>query len=223
MTETINIQNLTNALLETIAELPNTKIKEYIIEIAEFRMGLAVESDRASGLMSAAFLEDYLSRLIGAFMVDNIKVKSEIFSHNGPLGTFSSKIDMAFMLGLISDNTKRDLHLLRKIRNEFAHSAKPLEFTNSAINSRCGELSCTEQIPKTASPRTLFNRSMMVACQEMALTLINLKHTDEKQDKIIPNSGLQAFKEIISDLRENGMEIENIEDILSGYVPPQQL
>jgi DNA-binding MltR family transcriptional regulator len=223
MTENTTIQALTNALLETIAELPKTKINDHIIEITEFRIGLAAESDRASGLMSAAFLEDYLSRLIGSFMVDDKKVKHDIFSHNGPLGTFSSKIDMAFMLGLISNNTKRDLHLLRKIRNEFAHSAKPLEFTNSAINSRCGELSCAEHIPKTATPRTLFNRSMMVACQEMALTLINLKHIDEKQDKIVPNIGLQAFKGMLSDLKEGGVEIENIEKIINAYPLPQSL
>jgi hypothetical protein len=64
---------------------------------------------------------------------------------------------------------------------------------------------------------------MMVACQEMALTLINLKHIDEKQDKIVPNIGLQAFKGMLSDLKEGGVEIENIEKIINAYPLPQSL
>lgn len=50
-----------------------------------------------------------------------------------PLGTFSAKIDGAQQLGLISRYFARDLHLVRKIRNEFAHHPLELTFEVSPI------------------------------------------------------------------------------------------
>ena len=49
----------------------------------------------------------------------------EVFRGNGPLSTFSAKISVASALGAIHGDLKHDLKLLRKIRNEFAHSLMP--------------------------------------------------------------------------------------------------
>lgn len=49
-----------------------------------------------------------------------------IFEGDGPLATFSAKISLGVMLGLARDDTRHDLTILRKIRNEFAHSPGPL-------------------------------------------------------------------------------------------------
>jgi DNA-binding MltR family transcriptional regulator len=59
---------------------------------------------------------------------------------NGPLATFSSRIGVAYLLGLLPSVIRRDPHLIRKIRNDFAHSAEPLSFQFPAIASRCNEL-----------------------------------------------------------------------------------
>lgn len=110
-------------------------------EVMEFRSSLSPETDRGCALMAAAFLDSELELLIRSCVVDDRGVSDEVLGQAKPLGTFSSRIDVAYLLGLISLGARRDLHLIRKIRNEFGHVHHPLSFTDQAIASRCRELS----------------------------------------------------------------------------------
>lgn len=53
-----------------------------------------------------------------------------VFEGNGPLSTFSSKISLCIALGLFDKNVRHDLQILRKIRNEFAHSPNQLHLSD---------------------------------------------------------------------------------------------
>ncbi|MHB1758464.1 MAG: DUF4145 domain-containing protein [Leptospirillum sp.] len=87
-------------------------------------------NDRSAAIIGAAFVEDSLqcaleSRMIGL----NSQVFNEIFNNvNGPLCSFSSKILLGFALGLYREVLKKDLNVIRNIRNAFAHSMKPITF-----------------------------------------------------------------------------------------------
>ncbi len=94
-------------------------------------------------LMAAAFLDNKIRILLKSFFLDRPKIAEELFQSYGPLGTFSSRIDMAFMLGLLTSETYKDLHLIRKIRNDFSHTALPLTFSEESIANRCRELVCS--------------------------------------------------------------------------------
>lgn len=86
------------------------------------------ESDRAAAIVAGAMLDEALLAVLRARLVKPIsKGKSLVDGPNGPLGTFSARIDAAHQFGLISKHLARDLHIIRKIRNEFAH--EPLEAT----------------------------------------------------------------------------------------------
>lgn len=50
-----------------------------------------------------------------------------------PLTSIAAKIDLAKALSLISRLDAHDLNQIRKIRNEFSHSAEPLSFNKSPI------------------------------------------------------------------------------------------
>lgn len=156
--------------------------------------------------MAAAFLEDYLSKLISRFIVKTPTVNREIFSHNGPLETFSSKIDMAYMLALISPAVRKDLHLLRKIRNEFAHTAKPLELTEHRIKSRHEELKCTGLAPNEDNPRTKFNRAMMTIAQDISLKMTKTENLLEKEETIQAGAGIETVKLAIEFMKRNGLD-----------------
>ncbi|MGF6097190.1 MltR family transcriptional regulator [Pseudomonas sp. 18175] len=52
---------------------------------------------------------------------------------NAPLGNFSSRIKATYSLGLITKEQFGDLEQLRKIRNYFAHSWKPIGFDDKRI------------------------------------------------------------------------------------------
>lgn len=53
----------------------------------------------------------------------------------GPLGTLAAKIDVCFAMGFIDRPTWKNLHQLRKIRNEFAHSPEMLGFDHPRIKT----------------------------------------------------------------------------------------
>ncbi|WP_460104724.1 MltR family transcriptional regulator [Pseudomonas sp. S2_D10] len=207
----VEIEFLNDVMIKSIALFPD-ELKPHIGEIAAFRIGLASESDRAVALMAAAFLEDYLAQLISKKMLDNAKVRNEMYEHNGPLGTFSAKINTAYMFGLISQAVRNDLHLLRKIRNEFAHTAKPLEFTEHRIKSRCNELTRNGLHPKHDAPRSRFNRAMMIAAQEIAITLTRTGRSIEQPSPPNNKAGKETIQNIINFMKDNGMDASVLEN-----------
>jgi hypothetical protein len=87
----------------------------------EFLIDIRTESDRAAVVVSGARVDAALHRLLVRFLRPNPKATDELFENNGPLGTFSSRIDLAHRLYLIDAEQARACHLLRKIRNDFAH------------------------------------------------------------------------------------------------------
>ena len=107
------------------------------------------ESDRACAVLAAAFLDQLLEKLLRAFFIDNKKVISKLLYDQRPLGNFSSRIHAAFALDLIADVEYRDLHLIRKIRNDFAHQLVGLSFKSSKIENRCLELQIINEIHYT--------------------------------------------------------------------------
>ena len=109
-------------------------------EVFEFRHSLSEETDRGCALMAAAYLADQLERLLRRTFVDDETAIEELFRPLGPLGSFSGRIEMCYALGLLSDETRRDLNLIRKIRNDFGHVAKTLTFDEPGIDARCREL-----------------------------------------------------------------------------------
>lgn len=99
------------------------------------------ESDRASVILVASILDESLYSLLRSYFVPIASSNDELFEGaNAPLGTFSSKIDIAYRIGLISSKFCRDLHLIRKIRNSFAHDIFDCTFENGSVKSRIDEL-----------------------------------------------------------------------------------
>jgi DNA-binding MltR family transcriptional regulator len=133
------VELLEQAFLLSIKQLPKES-QERVLKVFEFRRSLSEETDRGCVLMAAAFLDDRLRVLIQSFLIQDAKVQKQVFDMNGALGAFSSRIDFAFLLGLIPQAAHGDLHLLRKIRNEFAHNSAPIKLVDEPIKSICANL-----------------------------------------------------------------------------------
>lgn len=127
-------------------------------EILDLKKGLASETDRGCGLMVGAYLDELTKEFLAALFVNDKEAQKEFLRPDGPLGTFSSRIDLCYLLGQISALERRELHLLRKIRNEFAHSATSKDFSDMRILQRIKELKCTGLEDK-ADPRHRLVRS----------------------------------------------------------------
>lgn len=125
------------------ADVNSTKQKliERSERILRFRRSLNSESDRGVALAAAAFLDVELGVMLDSVVLDAEAVKERFFGKEGAAGRFSARIDVAYLLGLIGKKAHADLHLIRKIRNDFAHDPDALQFAMSPFVDRCRELS----------------------------------------------------------------------------------
>lgn len=159
--------------------------------VFRFRNHLDNETDRGSALMAAAFLDELLKDLLKCFLVDDQKSLKELFSGTGGLSSFSSRIELCYLLGLIPVNIKKDLHLIRKIRNEFAHSMDIIDFNHPSIAARCRELKYNafqDQLP----PRKMFNRVAFGVAGIINGVIMTMERRTEAQDI---NFDSKEFKE----------------------------
>jgi DNA-binding MltR family transcriptional regulator len=153
-------------------------------EVIEFRISLSPETDRGVALVCAAYLEHELESLLRKYFVDDAKISDSLFEPSGPLGTFSAKIDLILALGVVSPEVHRSLHLVRKIRNEFAHQHRVLSFAHQKIESRCRELVPLNPDPLEKNPRDLFIRASMAILAVLHATEAATIHADKKVGRI---------------------------------------
>jgi hypothetical protein len=103
---------------------------------------LAGENDRAAITVGGSLVEHALE-LVLASRLRQPKNKTEasyLFSDSGILGTFWEKIWAAYFMGLIGPDVRRELDLIRTIKNEVAHNMNPVSFALPEIANRCREL-----------------------------------------------------------------------------------
>lgn len=109
------------------------------INLNEFSIMMAKESDRACGVLGAALLDAKLESIFRT----NLKLyeKELLDNFSSPLSSFSARIVLARALNWINDDAYHDLNKIRSIRNEFAHSFDhDLSFENQSIVDRCADL-----------------------------------------------------------------------------------
>jgi hypothetical protein len=92
------------------------------------------QAHAGGAIFGAALVEAELERLLLAYMptVSN-NLARRIFEGFGPLNTFSAKIDISRALGLIDDDTHRELGAVQAIRNAYAHPKERLQFHSAKI------------------------------------------------------------------------------------------
>ncbi|MGI8853545.1 MAG: transcriptional regulator [Methyloceanibacter sp.] len=115
------------------------------------------ESDRGKALVSSGFLEQQLKDVILAFLLEKKEARELLDGQAAPLTTFASRIDMAYVLGLISEDEHHNLSLVRKIRNDFAHTLQ-VDFSTQKVKDRCAALRMKLQ---NASPQGQFQLAVV--------------------------------------------------------------
>jgi DNA-binding MltR family transcriptional regulator len=91
------------------------------------------ESDRAAAVLGAAYLDGFLEDALRSSFAQG-KPTDELFAGQGPLMSLGNKTKVAFALGLLSsESLVRDVDLIRKIRNHFAHHIWDAAFDESPV------------------------------------------------------------------------------------------
>lgn len=102
---------------------------------------LQEESDRGCVIVSAAMLDDILSQLLERRLAPSLVKKDELLEDGAAaFSTFSARIDLAYRVGLVRASTRATFHLLRRIRNDFAHISDPKTFDSTSVRSRVLEI-----------------------------------------------------------------------------------
>src|SRR6266481_4800084 len=85
-----------------------------------------------------------------------------LFSDTGIFGSFRQKIWTAYFLKWIGPLTRRDLDLVRSIRNIVAHNMNPVSFDTPEIANRCSELFVAKNsVPAQQRPTDLRGMLML--------------------------------------------------------------
>ena len=145
------------------SEDPNSSIESYEAvarRVSDAQAELHSESDRGCALVGGAMVDDALGALLRAFFINHETVTQNLLTLPGaPLSTFSSRIQAARALGLISEEIHRDLHLVRRIRNTAAHfdhrgaRATAFAFSDADVADRCRALSSLPDGFRAIPPR----------------------------------------------------------------------
>lgn len=101
---------------------------------------LTKETDRAAVILGAAKLDLLLYQILQKYLVPISGSEDKFLNSDGPLSSFNAKIHMTYRLGLINSLFARSLHLIRKIRNDFAHEVEGCSLDSGAHRNRIIEL-----------------------------------------------------------------------------------
>jgi DNA-binding MltR family transcriptional regulator len=99
-----------------------------------------LEAPRSTAILIAALVDDELTNYMRRQLSAPTKLVDRLFEQRGPFGTLSSKIDCAHALGWLGEEVWKNLHLIRKIRNEFAHNPNIKSFDRDPVLSHLNEM-----------------------------------------------------------------------------------
>lgn len=133
-------------------------------DLAAFVSELQLETDRGLPLVGAALIDEKLLETLQSFFVEGKSSKRLLAGGNAPLGTLSSRVETCHALGLIDEFECSEISLVRKIRNEFAHSKHGISFGTERIKGLCASLEM--DLPEgsdypTSDPRFRFTNSIV--------------------------------------------------------------
>lgn len=171
------------------------------------------ESDRGCVLILTSDIENKLGELIQLwFLRIGAMTKAEqknVFDYTGPLGTFSAKISLLKLIGLIDKVIYDDLQLLRKVRNVAAHTSEGFSLSDGKIKKLIQSMKISEPRIKTIKRYTLGDSAL----EETKVDLLN--------ENVTKGFGLVRFDKVNFILNINNLllEIGIIEKSLLSLLP----
>jgi hypothetical protein len=107
-------------------------------QVAAFLEELSTQTDRGAAIIAAAVLDEVLELLLIARFIElSGERRDALFNKIGaPLSSFSAKIEIAHAVGVLGNDGRLALHLVRDIRNAFAHRVEQITFDHPDVASK---------------------------------------------------------------------------------------
>jgi DNA-binding MltR family transcriptional regulator len=136
-------------------------------------------SDRSCVITAASIIDHLLLELLRAKLVPNSSSQDSLFDGaNSPLGTFSARIDLAYRVGLVSAQFARDLHLIRRMRNDLAHSIVGRTFSDPGLADQVlrllTSLDLVKRCPFLLEPPYDGTRGKFIVCVIVIVTYLDV-------------------------------------------------
>jgi hypothetical protein len=97
---------------------------------------LATEGERSAVIVGAAQLDNALEQYLLIVLQPQPGGDDKLFGDNGVLRNTYAKINIAYRLGIINADVERALQLVRRIRNDFAHSMESASLSEGPQRDR---------------------------------------------------------------------------------------
>lgn len=159
-----------------MSTLANPDESETIMMLAN---DLDRETDRALAIITTAHLDDLLERLISITLhIPNPSAHKVMFEGiNAPLSTFNSKIELLKACQILSEDEAHDLHLMRKIRNDFAHELIGISFETPSVRDKCHELRAARGDGDLGSARDRFKKATIRLIVDITIRIKGATHS----------------------------------------------
>jgi DNA-binding MltR family transcriptional regulator len=131
------------------------KAKDWIGFLNEFYR----ETDRSAAILIAGMIDYWLRHLLQARFVEDAEVVDNLLENERPLGTLGSRIAVAYCLGLITESERKDLIVIKNIRNKFAHQLHGITFSSKVIGDECDKLKGVPLSLHADIPEEMFPKS----------------------------------------------------------------
>lgn len=102
---------------------------------------LSGESERMHMILLGSTIDDILADYIKASLPGplNSDDRSNLYGFDGPLGTFGSRTLFALAMGIIDRDARKQIDIMRSIRNAAAHATQKIDYSTTAVRNalRC--------------------------------------------------------------------------------------
>lgn len=143
------------------------------------------ESDRASAIVGAAWLDEILAKLLKNFLIkDTVSSRLLGESGHGPLSTFANRVNVSYSLGLLTKEERLNLLSVGKIRNLFAHRIQRSSFSNQKMARETEKLTIGKRWTGRAeetTPRDLFTATVASLAYTLGIKCEEVK-AERRQD-----------------------------------------
>ncbi len=119
---------------------PPTKIENLIEDTQKVYDVLNHDSDLACVLIGTSYLSELLGSAIRTALIKCNTTENILTPGRGILGSFKSRVDLAYCLNILSKEDRKDLDIIGNIRNSFAHLHLAFDFTDKEVETELRKL-----------------------------------------------------------------------------------
>ena len=161
-----------------------------------FEEAMAANSERALAIVLGSIVQDVIADLIAKMLDHPI---ATLLESDDSFSTFSAIIDLGKAMRLYGEKTRRDLHIVRTIRNKFAHGfgirihdkIVPFSFFKSPIQEKCFELKLVDSEELTLTNLTDDRRKnplqrYKATCTGISKVLVGTTWTVHRLSPVLP-------------------------------------